>query len=158
MADYLRDYARRWGLPVRTGTPVRRLSHTGDRYTAETPAGRIEARHVVVASGASRHPHVPAAARDLTVPQLHSADYRRPGDVPSGRVLVVGGGNSAAQLAVELSATHDVTVASGREPRYLPARVLGVSVFDWLLVSGVLNADRDAPVTRRARARGDARA
>jgi putative flavoprotein involved in K+ transport len=156
MADYLRDYARRWGLPVRTGTPVRRLSHTGDRYTAETPAGRIEARHVVVASGASRRPHVPAAARDLAVPQLHSADYRRPGDVPPGRVLVVGGGNSAAQLAVELSATHDVTVASAREPRYLPARVLGVSIFDWLLVSGVLNADRDAPVTRRARARGDA--
>jgi putative flavoprotein involved in K+ transport len=156
MAGYLRDYARRWGLPVRTGTPVGRLSHTGDRFTAETPAGHIEARHVVVASGAFRRPHVPAAARDLAVPQLHSADYRRPSDVPPGRVLVVGGGNSAAQLAVELSVTHDVTVASGREPRYLPAWVLGVSLFDWLLVSGVLNADRDRPVTRRARARGDA--
>ncbi|WP_198588136.1 flavin-containing monooxygenase [Geodermatophilus chilensis] len=156
MAGYLRDHARRWGLPVRTGTPVTRLAHDGEGFCAETPAGEVRARHVVVASGAFRRPHVPAAARDLAVPQLHSADYRTPDDVPPGPVLVVGGGNSAAQLAVELSATHDVTVASAREPRYLPARVLGVSLFDWLLVTGVLNADRDRWVTRRARARGDA--
>jgi putative flavoprotein involved in K+ transport len=156
MAGYLREYARRWGLPVRTGTPVLRLTRTDGRFRAQTPAGEVEARHVVVASGAFRRPHVPAAARDLAVPQLHSADYRSPDDVPPGRVLVVGGGNSAAQLAVELSATHDVTLASAREPRYLPARVLGVSIFDWLLVSGVLNADRDRWVTRQARARGDA--
>jgi len=156
MAGYLRDYARRWGLPVRTGTPVRRLSLTCGGFTAETPAGPVRARHVVIASGAFRRPYVPDAARDLAVPQLHSADYRTPDDVPPGPVLVVGGGNSAAQLAVELSATHDVTVAGVREPRYLPERALGVGLFDWLLVSGVLNADRDAWVSRRIRARGDA--
>jgi putative flavoprotein involved in K+ transport len=156
MASYLRDYARRWGLPVRTGTPVRRLTRDGDVFCAETPAGPVRARHVVVASGAFRRPHVPAAARDLAVPQLHSADYRSPDDVPPGPVMVVGGGNSAAQLAVELSATHGVTVASAREPRYLPERTLGVSLYDWLLVSGLLNADRDAWVSRRIRARGDA--
>ncbi|SDO00189.1 NAD(P)/FAD-dependent oxidoreductase [Geodermatophilus sp. DSM 45219] len=156
IAGYLRDYARRWGLPVREQTPVRRLTRDGDGFCAETPGGEVRARQVVVASGAFRHPYVPAAARDLAVPQLHSADYRSPDDVPPGRVLVVGGGNSAAQLAVELSASHDVTVASAREPRYLPERALGVSLFDWLLVSGVLNADRDRPLARRIRARGDA--
>ncbi|TFV63530.1 FAD-dependent oxidoreductase [Geodermatophilus sp. DF01-2] len=156
MAGYLRDYARRWGLPVRTGTPVRRLTRDGRAFCAETPAGPVRARHVVVASGAFRRPHVPAAAGDLAVPQLHSADYRTADDVLPGPVLVVGGGNSAAQLAVELSATHDVTVAAGREPHYLPERTLGVSLYDWLLVSGLLNADRDAWASRRIRARGDA--
>lgn len=123
IAGYLRDYARRWGLPVREQTPVRRLTRDGDLFCAETPAGLVRARQVVVASGAFRRPYVPAAARDL---------------------------------AVELSASHDVTVASAREPRYLPERALGVSLFDWLLVSGVLNADRDRPLARRIRARGDA--
>lgn len=156
MAGHLREHARRWGLPVRTGTPVRRLTRDGDRFCAETPAGPVRARHVVVASGAFRRPSVPAAAGDLAVPQLHSADYRRPGDVPPGRVLVVGGGNSAAQLAVELAATHEVTVASAREPRYLAERTLGVGLFDWLRLTGVLDADRDAWVSRRIRARGDA--
>ncbi|SNS84907.1 putative flavoprotein involved in K+ transport [Geodermatophilus pulveris] len=156
MAGYLREYARRWGLRVRTGTPVRRLTRDGGGFCADTPAGPVRARHVVVASGAFRRPSVPAAARDLAVPQLHSADYRRPDDVPPGRVLVVGGGNSAAQLAVELAATHDVTVASAREPRYVPERALGVGLFDWLRLTRVLDADRDAWVSRRIRARGDA--
>ncbi|WNV75470.1 NAD(P)/FAD-dependent oxidoreductase [Geodermatophilus sp. DSM 44513] len=156
VTGYLRDYARRWGLRVRTGTPVRRLAPDGDGFCADTPAGPVRARQVVVATGAFRRPSVPEAARDLAVPQLHSADYRRADDVPPGRVLVVGGGNSAAQLAVELAATHEVTVASAREPRYVPERALGVGLFDWLLVSGVLNADRDAWVSRRIRARGDA--
>ena len=98
-----------------------------------------------------------AAELDLEVTQLHSANYRRPADVPAGPVLVVGGGNSAAQLAVELA--HDgrqVTVACPRPPWYLPEDVLGVSMYWWIYLAGILNADRDAAVSRYIRRRGDA--
>jgi putative flavoprotein involved in K+ transport len=70
-------------------------------------------------------------------------------------VLVVGGGNSAAQLAVELSRTHAVTVASPGPPWYLPVTLLGVDLYRWLHLTGVLNADRDSRVARHVRRRGD---
>ncbi len=150
MAGYLAAYAARYELPVRTSTPVRRLERDGAAFLAHTPGGVLRARSVVVATGAYRRPRLPAAAGQLdgTVHQLHSSSYRRPGDVPEGPVLVVGGGNSAAQLALELAAGHEITVASPVVPRFLPERVLGVSTYWWLLLSGVLNAGAGTPVGR----------
>jgi len=158
MAGYLRDYAVRLGVPVRTGTPVTRLSPDPAGFRADTPGGPLLARQVVLAAGPFTRPRVPAAAGQLahSVQQLHSSAYRRPADVPPGPVLVVGGGNSAAQLAVELAATHQVTVVAPSEPRFLAERVLGVSVYWWLLLSGLLNAGSDSRVARGVRMRGDA--
>jgi len=158
MADYLRAYVREFALPVETGVRVERLSGgTGD-FLAQTTGGVVRARQVVLASGPFRRPYVPAAAEGLdpTVLQLHSYDYRRPQDVPPGPVLVVGGGNSAAQLAVELAATHEVTVASPGELWFLPEDVLGVSTYWWTLLTGVLNAPSGAWISRYIRRRGDA--
>ena len=158
MAGYLELYAARFGLPVRTSARVRRLSRDGAGLLAELPGGTVRARHVVVATGAYSRPRVPAAAADLdgSVRQLHSSSYRRPADVPAGPVLVVGGGNSAAQLALELAGRHPVTVAAPVEPRFLPERVLGVSIYWWLLLTGVLNAGADSPVGRLLRSRPEA--
>lgn len=149
-ADYLAAYAAHFELPVRTSTPVRRLALDGASFVAHTPRGVLRARSVVLATGAYRRPRLPAAAGQLdgTVHQLHSSSYQRPDDVPEGPVLVVGGGNSAAQLALELAARHEVTVASPVLPRFLPERVLGVSVYWWLLLGGVLNAGAGTPVGR----------
>ena len=157
MAAYLRAYAERFALPVRTGVEVHRLSGLGP-YVAETTHGSVRARHVVLANGPFSRAHVPAAAAGLSpqVHQLHSGDYRSPADVPPGDVLVVGGGNSAAQLAVELSATHRVTVAAPRPPWYLPTSLLGVDLYWWLSLTGILDADRDSRVARSVRRRGDA--
>jgi putative flavoprotein involved in K+ transport len=158
MAGYLRTYAGRLGVPVRTGTPVTRLTSGPDGFCAQTPDGPVRARQVVLAVGPFTRPRVPAAAQELdpAVHQLHSSAYHRPTDVPPGPVLVVGGGNSAAQLAVELTTTHPVTVVAPREPRFLPERRLGVSVYWWLLLSGLLNAGSDSRVARGVRRRGDA--
>ena len=158
MAAYLREYARRFELPVRTGVAVRGLRRSGGRYVAETSTGMVEAEHVVVATGPFTRRHIPAAASDLSpdVHQLHSGDYRRPTDVPTADVLVVGGGNSAAQLAVELAATHTVTVAAPRPTWYLPESALGVDLYWWLLVTGVLNARSDSRSARYVQHRGDA--
>ncbi len=157
-ADYLAAYAAHFRLPVRTSTPVQRLAVDGHGFLAGTPRGEVRARHVVLATGAYRRPRVPAAAGDLdgSVHQLHSSSYRRPGDLPDGPVLVVGGGNSAAQLALELCARHEVTVAAPVVPRFLPERVLGVSIYRWLLLSGLLNAGAGTPVGRFLHARHEA--
>ena len=158
MAAYLRSYVERFDLPVRTGVEVRRLTGAAGAFVAETSYGTVRARHVVLATGPFTRPHVPPAAARLSpqVHQLHSSAYSSPQDVPPGDVVVVGGGNSAAQLAVELSATHQVTVVCPREPWYLPTSVLGVDLYWWLRLSGTLNADADSRVARHVRRRGDA--
>ncbi len=134
MAAYLQDYAA--DLPVRTGVRVERLSREGDAFLAQTSDGPLRARCVVVASGPFSQAFVPDAASGLAddVVQLHSSQYARPADVPAGEVLVVGGGNSAAQLALELSRTHEVTVVAPRPLWFLPEDLLGVSLYWWLLL------------------------
>ena len=158
MADYLRRFVEHHDLPVRTGVEVRRLTRTGTSFAVETSAGDVRAAQVVLAPGPFHRRYVPAVAAGLSpqVHQLHSYDYRSPADVPPGEVLVVGGGNSAAQLAVELSASHAVTVAAPRPPWYLPVSFLGVDLYWWSLLTGVLNSDRDSRVSRYVRRRGDA--
>jgi putative flavoprotein involved in K+ transport len=157
MAGYLRAYAQRFDLPVRTGVEVRRLTGTAGAFVAETSQGTVRAQHVVLASGPFSRPHVPRAAAGLSpqVHQLHSSDYSSSQDVPPGDVVVVGGGNSAAQLAVELSATRRVTVVTPGPPWYLPTSVLGVDLYWWLWLTGVLNADADSRVARHVQRRGD---
>jgi putative flavoprotein involved in K+ transport len=119
MAWYLGEYVLRSALPVETDVRVERLSQAGGEFTAESSRGAVRTRQLVLASGPLRRLRVPAAvgALDGGVVQLHSvAGYRRPQDLPAGDVLVVGGGNSAAQLALELEATYTVTVASPGPP------------------------------------------
>jgi putative flavoprotein involved in K+ transport len=91
------------------------------------------AAQVVVATGPFHRRCVPDAADGLSpeIVQLHSYDYRSPGHIPDGDVLVVEGGNSAAQLAVELAATHAVTVAAPGLPWYLPVSLLGIDLGWW---------------------------
>ena len=158
MAHYLRRYVDRFELPVCTGVDVRRLSRGDGDFVAETSRGTVHAQHVVLATGPFSARFVPAAAAGLAadVHQLHSYDYCSPTDIPPGDVLVVGGGNSAAQLAVELAGTHRVTVAAPREPWYLPVSWLGVDLYWWSYLSGALNAGSDSRVSRYVRRRGDA--
>ncbi len=157
-ADYLAAYADRFRLPVRLRTRVLDLRPDGNGgFVAQTTTGRIRARHVVVATGPYTRPYLPDASADLDplVPQLHSSAYRRPDDLPGRDVLVVGAGNSAAQLAVELAATRRVTVAAPGGMWFLPARILGVSLYWWIWLTGILNGRSSTPISRLVRARGD---
>jgi putative flavoprotein involved in K+ transport len=100
-------------------------------------------------------PIIPAVADGLApeVFQVHSAAYRAPSDVPSGTVLVVGGGNTGFQIAKELSATHAVHLAVGSRQTPLPQRLLGRDLFWWLTRLGVLDKTVDSRLGRRARDR-----
>jgi len=157
-ADYLAAFADSQGLAIRPHTRVLALEQDGaGGFVAYTTTGCIRAGHVVVASGPYSTPFVPEAADGLdpSVVQLHSSAYRHPGDLPGKDVLVVGAGNSAAQLAVELAASRCVTVAAPGGMWFLPARVLGLSLYWWLWLTGILNGPSSSRVSRMVRARGD---
>jgi putative flavoprotein involved in K+ transport len=126
MADYLEAYAAHVALPVRTGTRIDRLTREGDRFVAEAGTTRIDAANVVVAVGTYQRPKVPPFASDLApdIVQLHSIDYRDPGQLQPGDVLLVGAGNSGSELAMELSRDHHV-VMSGRSTGAIPFRIDG---------------------------------
>ncbi|MBO4206106.1 flavin-containing monooxygenase [Micromonospora echinofusca] len=113
MADYLVDYVRRFDLPVRLGVEIDHLTREGDRYVATAGEIQFVARQVVVATGPTGEPRVPAVANELDpgIVQVHSADYRNPTQLPDGPALVVGAGNSGAEIAIELAATRDVWLA-----------------------------------------------
>jgi putative flavoprotein involved in K+ transport len=123
MGDYLEAYADRFGLPVRTGVSVDRVFRDGDRYVIESGLQTFEADNVVVATGAHRVAKVPSFASDLDprITQVHSIDYLNPGQLRDGGVLVVGVGNSGAEIAFELSRTHDVHQA-GTPSAEIPVR------------------------------------
>ena len=123
MADYLESYAARFDLPVRTGVEVDGLSREGDRFIITSGNHRFESRHVVVATGAHQVPKVPAFADELlsSIMQLHSSQYRRPSQLQEGAVLVVGAGNSGAEIAFEVSRLHP-TYLSGKPSGQIPVR------------------------------------
>ncbi|HEX8489082.1 MAG TPA: NAD(P)/FAD-dependent oxidoreductase [Propionibacteriaceae bacterium] len=156
VADYLADYAAHFALPVLLNTTVTRAIRSGDRFEVQTNQGALTAAQVVVATGPFQEPFVPALAQGLgpAVTQLHSAQYRNPRDLPSGRVLVVGAGNSGLQIAVEVAATRDVHVAVGTKPAMVPQRILGRDLFWWLTRTGALTRPSTSPVTRFFRSRG----
>jgi putative flavoprotein involved in K+ transport len=158
VADYLQAYARRFSLPVRLNSPVLRLHREGDGFAVTTPTEVLRARQVVVATGPFQAPYIPALTDDLDalVPQLHSAAYRNPAQLPAGgRVLVVGAANSGLQIAAELAEHGPVTVAVGARPPELPQRILGRDLFFWLVKSRFFSVPTNSRIARRLRARGD---
>ncbi|WP_457972356.1 flavin-containing monooxygenase [Arthrobacter sp. D1-17] len=122
-ADYLEDYASRFHLPVRSNTAVTRLSHDGQRFHVTAGAQRWTALNVVLATGACHLPKRPGFAAQLPpdVVQLHSKDYKNPAQLSSGPVLVVGVGNSGAEIALETSRTHETWLA-GKPSAEIPFR------------------------------------
>lgn len=122
-ADYLESYAQRFELPVRTGVRVDRLTRNGDGFIVDAGDRRIAADNVVVAMSSWQKPRVPDFASELDpgIVQLHVADYQNPGQLQEGDTLVVGAGNSGAEIAMELSKSRRVWL-SGPDVGHLPFR------------------------------------
>jgi putative flavoprotein involved in K+ transport len=126
MADYLEAYAAHFKLPVRTGARVDRLSKADGRFVIAAGDLRFEAENVVVAMSNWQKPRVPPFARELdpAIVQLHSSEYRNPSQLRDGGVLIVGAGNSGAEIALEVAHGH-LTWLSGRDTGHLPFHVGG---------------------------------
>ena len=124
MADYLESYARHFNLPVRTGVRVNRLWRDGTRYLVDAGDRWLEADHVVVAMATYQASRIPEYSRALNqdIVQLHSSEYKNPAQLRPGDVLVVGAGNSGADIALDVAHSHR-TWLSGRHPGHVPFRI-----------------------------------
>ena len=154
VAELLDSYAQRVAAPVRTHTAVRCVRRSRRGYEVCTDDGAWQADAVVLATGASAIPVVPACAARLpaSVAQRTAFDYRGPHSLPDGGVLVIGASATGVQLAAELrQAGRPVTLAVGEHVR-LPRTYRGRDVFWWLHATGVL-AERHDQIDDLARAR-----
>lgn len=127
MADYLESYAKHFDMNVRTGVAVDGLTRRNGGYVVNAGDERFEADNVIVATGAHQHPKVPAfaAALDPGIEQVHSVDYTSPAQLKDGPALIVGLGNSGAELAIELAPRHQ-TYVSGKPSAEIPFKHGGV--------------------------------
>jgi putative flavoprotein involved in K+ transport len=152
---YLQNYAETFELPVEFTTRVEAVRREGGAFVIEAEGRRIQSDQVVVATGPFQTPRMPKIAADLgeDVFHVHSTSYRRPGEVPDGTVLVVGGGNTGFQIAGELASTREVHLAIGSRQTPLPQRILGRDLFWWLTKLGVLEKTVDSRLGQRAQHR-----
>ncbi|WP_173510106.1 flavin-containing monooxygenase [Sinorhizobium psoraleae] len=146
----LEDFARRNALPIEPDTAVTELSrahenHENGAYRLTTSRGTLLARNVIVASGSLNCPVRPVWAAQLppALRQVDASGYRSAADLPAGAVLVVGSGQSGAQIAEELAeAGRTVFLATSRVGR-LPRRYRGRDIMLWLLECGFLDVRRE---------------
>ncbi len=154
LVGYLEDYASASGAPVREGVEVTSLRRLGDGdFALETSAGDVVAQTVVLSTGAYQRPHRPSGAATLPpeLLQIDVRDYRNPGELPDGRVLVVGSGQSGCQIAEELyQAGRDVILACGRAG-WLTRRIGDHDVVWWLHEAGDLDDGLDSLPNEAAR-------
>jgi putative flavoprotein involved in K+ transport len=134
MADYLEQYAQTFDLPIVHGANVDHLTRDGDRFVVTAGERRLTADQVVVAMGKQQSPVVPSFATQLSseIVQLHSIEYRNPGQLRPGGILLVGAGNSGAEIAKEVAQTHP-TWLSGRNVGQVPFRVSSMLGLNLLL-------------------------
>ncbi|MER6020594.1 ArsO family NAD(P)H-dependent flavin-containing monooxygenase [Streptomyces anulatus] len=134
VVDYLADYEKRYDLPVQHGTRVNAVRREGESLLVEADTGLWRARAVISATGTWSRPFLPAVPgrSAFTGRQLHTVNYRSPADFTGQRVVVVGGGNSGAQIAADLALDGEVEVtwATQREPRFLADDIDGRALFD----------------------------
>jgi putative flavoprotein involved in K+ transport len=159
VADYLESYARHFQLPVQSGVRVERLSRLGDRFLVVAGDQRFEADNVVVAMAGWQRPRVPAFASELNprIVQVHTFDYRNPSQLRPGGVLVVGAGNSGAEIALDVVRGQETWLA-GPDTGHVPFRIEGL-IARTLLVRLVLRVvfhrilTVKTPIGRKVRAK-----
>ena len=161
-ADYLEAYSKEFALPILSGIHVDSLHRERDQFVATAAGAQFRAARVVVATGGYRVPVIPdfAKAIDPSVRQWHSSTYLHPGELQPGNVLVVGMGNSGAEIALDVSRSHPTWV-SGTPSAELPFRLGGRSgriALPVVRVVGMHVLTRGNPIGRAAIPRLEAHA
>lgn len=154
LADYLESYAVHFQFPIELNTRIKRLERMNGHFCASRFNGQeIEAKAVVMANGGFQKPVVPSISEGLSneVCQFSTADYRNPVQIPAGNVVVVGDGATGRDIASELIETHLVYLATGRPRRLMPERILGISMWKWLGILGLLTAPVESYLGRKMR-------
>jgi putative flavoprotein involved in K+ transport len=157
IADYLENYSAAFDLPLRLSTAVKSLEESGGLFYASTNNGTYIARKVIVATGPFQKAFIPAFARQLPghVFQIHTSSYTNPTQLQPGKVLVIGAGNSGAQIAVELSSEREVFLSAGHSIKFFPFEWLGKGIFWWLKKIGLYDLSATTKLGEWVRRQGD---
>jgi putative flavoprotein involved in K+ transport len=137
---YLQSYAQYFQLPVHVQSRVERIQRTGQHFCVKTASGiSYDALSIIAATGPFQHPYLPQfPGQQLFTGQiLHSSAYLRPEPFQGQRVLVVGAGESALQIAVESAQVARVTIVSRDPLRFRPQRILGRDIHFWAWLTGL---------------------
>lgn len=141
MTDYLSLYANNFSLPIQFNTTVKRLDKE-EHFILYTTQGEYHCRNVIIATGPFQESFIPEFSHLLSenILQVHSSKYKNPSQLQEGTTVVVGGGNSGAQIAVELSHSKEVYLSVGHQVRFLPQNIGNKSIFWWFDKLGVYKA------------------
>jgi putative flavoprotein involved in K+ transport len=163
LADYLEDYASHFNMPILRGVRVTKVSRQANDFTVECGDRTFFCANVIVATGAYSRPWIPdsSALLDSSIHQVHSSEYRRPGDILGDHVLVVGFGTAGIEIAIELAAAGRRVLLSGRPTaqalsKFVPAIFEGknpilrwIGAAYWNFMHSVVTID--TPLGRKAK-------
>lgn len=154
---YLKQYAKEFNLPIQLQTEVIKVQHQDDIFYIETNQGILQSKNLIIATGAFQTPRIPAFSKKLSsdINQLHSSHYKNPSQLKEGNVLVVGGGNSGAQIAVELSKEKETYLAISKKLSFLPLVFINKSMYWWLDRFGILKASTNSFLGKVIQKKGD---
>lgn len=136
---YLSHYAAHFQLPVQTQTRVEAVERQAEGFSIKTATHTYFARNVIAATGSFSRPYVPTFPGQAEFPGhiQHAVTYRNPAPFRGQRVVVVGAGNSAVQIAAELAQVARVTLATREPLQFRPQRILGQDLHFWLRWTGL---------------------
>ena len=148
VVGYLQAYAAQFRLPVVTSTRVAEVTQDGAQFLVHSDDGRVFAgRSLIAATGAFHRPYLPqlSGEEQFRGTIAHASGYRTPTPFVGQRIVVVGGGNSAVQIAAELARTARVTLATRHPLRFVAQRPLGRDIHFWLWLLRLDTSPFDSP-------------
>ena len=153
IGDYLETYATHFNLPIRHNIKVENLTPIDQGYQINTNGGTFFAKNVVIATGSYQLPSTPELSTqlDANIFQIHSSNYQNPHQIPVDNVLIVGAGNSGAEIALDLVKTGKKVWLAGRDVGRVPANSPVGKLFNgypiWWIMTHMLTID--TPVGRK---------
>lgn len=154
---YLKRYKEKFDLPVKLDTYVQQLLKGKTCFEISTNQGKYMAQNVIVSTGPFQTPLIPELSKIIPnhIFQLHSSEYKNPMQLKKGPVLVVGGGNSGAQIAAELSNKRDVFLSVGHKMKFLPLNIGDKSIFWYFDKMGIYRANLDSIIGKYIKKQND---
>ncbi|MEG7357377.1 NAD(P)/FAD-dependent oxidoreductase [Bacillus inaquosorum] len=154
---YLKKYVERFDIPIQLRTEVISVLKLKNHFLIKTNGEEYQTKNLIIATGPFHTPNIPSISKDLAnnINQLHSSQYKNSKQLVPGNVLVVGGGNSGAQIAVELSKERVTYLACSDKLVYLPLLVRKKSIFWWFDKLGILSASNTSILAKFIQKKGD---
>lgn len=152
MADYFNRYVEHFDLPVHVNEEVLEISKEDGLFHIKTSMRVYTAEKIIHAAGFCEKPALPDWADGLSIPYIHSSEYKNPVSIKGKKVLVVGSGNSAAQIAAELTKYFEVDWSTNKKPKFTSLNVFGRNILTLAKMIGKL----DKPVAEKTIQNGEA--